>query len=63
MSNPLTPQQIARLQDFVRSNPQWSVFFDKRYGVFRVSDDDPGSDLYEENDELDKVLAYMTMHS
>jgi hypothetical protein len=54
----MMPGQIAQLADFTRDNPQWSVFWDK-YRVFRVTEDNPDSDLYEENEDPDKVLAYM----
>jgi transcriptional regulator with XRE-family HTH domain len=37
----------------------WSVFWDKRYGVWRVSEDDPHSDLYAESDDAQKVIDYM----
>ena len=59
----MTPQQIAQLADFTGANPQWSVFWDKRYRVFRVTEDNPDSDLYEENADPDKVLAYMAAHT
>jgi hypothetical protein len=59
----MTPEQIAQLADFTRHNPQWSVFWDKRYRVFRVTEDNPDSDLYEEDEDPDKVLAYMAAHA
>ena len=59
----MTPQQAAQLADFTRANPQWSIFWDKRYHVFRVTEDTPDSDLYEENENHDKVLAYMAAHT
>ena len=59
----MTPRQLAQLADFTRANPQWSVFWDKRYRVFRVTEDNPDSDLYEENADPDKVLAYMAEHT
>jgi hypothetical protein len=59
----MTPRQLAQLADFTSANPQWSVFWDKRYRVFRVTEDNPDSDLYEENADPDKVLAYMAAHT
>jgi hypothetical protein len=59
----MTPEQAAQLADFTRDNPQWSVFWDKHYRVFRVTEDDPDSDLYQESEDLDKVLAYMAAHT
>jgi hypothetical protein len=59
----MTPGQITQLTDFTRDNPQWSVFWDKRYRVFRVTEDNPDSELYEENEDPDKVLAYMAAHT
>ncbi len=42
---------------------RWSAFWDKRFGVWRVAEDDPDSDLYAESNDADTVLAYITAHS
>jgi hypothetical protein len=39
------------------------VFWDKRYGLWRVAEDDPDSELYAESADTDAVLGYMTTHS
>ena len=52
-----------RIAAFLGSHPGWSAFWDKRYGVWRVADDDPCSDLYAENADADTVIDYMTRHS
>ena len=41
----------------------WSAFWDKRYGVWRVAEDDPDSALYAESADAAEVLNYMTAHS
>ena len=41
----------------------WSVFWDKRAGVWRVAEHDPGSGLYAESPDADIVIAYMSAHS
>jgi hypothetical protein len=48
---------------FLDNHPGWSAFWDKRHGVWRVTEDDPRSDLYAENADADKVIDYMTRHS
>jgi hypothetical protein len=52
-----------RIADFFSIRIGWSVFWDKRHGVWRVSEDDPCSDLYDENADAGKVIAYVTAHS
>ena len=52
-----------RIASFFGIHTAWSVFWDKRDGVWRVSEDDPGSDLYEENADARSVIAYVAAHS
>ena len=40
-------------------HPGWSVFWDKRYGVWRAAEDDPGSAAYAESPDLDAVIGYI----
>jgi hypothetical protein len=35
------PAQAARITSFLRDHPRWSVFWDKRYGLWRAAEDDP----------------------
>jgi hypothetical protein len=56
-----TSEDAERLTAFLRKHRWWSVFWDKRYGLWRVAEDDPDSDLYAEG--ADTVLGYMTTHS
>jgi hypothetical protein len=58
-----TPEDAERLTAFLRKHPWWSVFWDKRYGLWRVAEDDPDSELYAESAYTDAVLGYMTTHS
>jgi len=52
-----------RIASFFGSHIGWSVFWDKRHAVWRVSEDDPNSDLYEENPDAYTVIAYVAAHS
>lgn len=63
MTNLPPPEDTARLADFLLDDPQWSAFWDKRYAVWRVTEDDPDSDLYIESASADAVIAYMSAHS
>ena len=47
----------------MREHPRWSVFWDKRHGVWRVAEDDPDSTLYAESQDVDVVIGYITAHS
>jgi hypothetical protein len=44
-------------------HPRWSAFWDKRYGVGRVAEDDPDSSLYAESRDLDTVISYINTNS
>ena len=57
------PADAARLTRFLRCHPRWSVFWDKKYGVWRVAEDDPDSFLYAESRDLDTVISYITAHA
>jgi len=63
MINAPKPDDVLRIADFFRIHIGWSVFWDKRHGVWRVSEDHPESDLYEENADAEKVIAYVTAHT
>jgi anti-sigma regulatory factor (Ser/Thr protein kinase) len=45
---------------FLDEHAGWSAFWDKRSGVWRVSEDDPGSELYAEDADAGRVIEYMT---
>ncbi len=57
------PADAARLTGFLHRHPCWSVFWDKRYGVWRVAEDDPDSFLYAESPDLDTVISYIAAHA
>jgi hypothetical protein len=57
------PADAARLTGFLREHPRWSVFWDKRHGVWRAAEDDPDSALYAESQDVDVVIGYITAHS
>jgi hypothetical protein len=57
------PADAVRLASFLREHPRWSVFWDKRYGVWRAAEDDPDSALYAESPDVDAVIWYITAHA
>ena len=63
MSHIPPPGQAARITSFLHDHPHWSVFWDKRDGLWRVAEDDPDSDLYAEAANADAVIDYMIAHS
>lgn len=58
-----TPYAAARIADFLAEHLSWSAFWDKRHRVWRVTQDDPASDLYAESPDATAVIAYMKAHS
>jgi hypothetical protein len=58
-----TPYAAARIAAFLAEHLSWSAFWDKRFGVWRVAEDDPDSDLYAESPQADVVIRYMTANS
>jgi hypothetical protein len=56
------PDDALRIASFFDIHIGWSVFWDKRHGVWRASEDDPRSDLYEENADAQTVIAYVAAH-
>ncbi len=57
------PEDAARISRFLADHPRWSVFWDKRFGVWRVAEDDPDPDLCAESSDADTVIGYITAHS
>ena len=57
------PDAAAQITSFLQQHPRWSAFWDKRYAVWRVAEDDPDSTLYAESADVAEVLGYMTTHS
>jgi hypothetical protein len=57
------PDDASCIAAFFGIHAGWSVFWDKGHGVWRVSEDDPGSDLYAENADARRVMAYVAAHS
>ena len=43
------PADAARVSCFLADHLRWSVYWDKKYGLWRVAEDDPDSDLYAES--------------
>jgi hypothetical protein len=58
-----TPGDATRLAGFPHEHPHWSVFWDKKHGVWHAAEDDPDSALYAENRDLDTVIGYIAAHS
>ncbi len=57
------PEEAVQLSTVLQEHPRWSAFWDKRYRVWRVSEDDPDSDLYAESGDVDQVISYVMAHS
>jgi hypothetical protein len=53
----------ARVSHFLADHPQWSAWWDKKHGLWRVAEDDPDSDLYAECSDADTVIRYITAHA
>jgi hypothetical protein len=66
MSDPTslpTPYAAARIAAFLAEHLSWSAFWDKREGVWRVSENDPDSELYAVSRDTDTVIRYMAANS
>ncbi len=48
-----------RIAAFLEEHAGWSAFWDKRSGVWRVSEDDPGSELYAADADASRVIDYV----
>jgi hypothetical protein len=57
------PEAARRVLRALHEHPCWSVYWDKRHGVWRVAEDDPASDLYAESGDVGVVIAYIQSHS
>jgi hypothetical protein len=57
------PADAARVSRFLEDQLRWSIYWDKKYGLWRVAEDDPDSDLYAESSDADTVMGYITAHS
>lgn len=55
-------RQIALAASILHNHPLWSLFWDKRYRLWRAADDDPDSALYTESPDLAEVISYITAH-
>ena len=51
-----TPYAAARIAAFLAEHLSWSAFWDKREGVWRVSENDPDSELYAVSRDGDAVI-------
>jgi hypothetical protein len=57
------PADAARVSRLLADHPRWSFYWDKRYGLWRVAEDDPDSHLYAESSDVDTVIGYIASHS
>jgi hypothetical protein len=58
-----TPYAAARVAAFLAEHLSWTAFWDKREGVWRVSEHDPDSGLYAVSRDANAVIRYMTRNS
>jgi hypothetical protein len=56
------PGDAERVGRCLADHPQWSACWDKRHGLWRVTEDDPDSDLYAESSDVGTVISYITEH-
>jgi hypothetical protein len=63
MTNLPTPYAAARIAAFLDDHLSWSAWWDKRYGLWRVAEDDTDSELYAESRDADVVIRYISAHS
>ncbi len=63
MTNVPTPYAAAKIAAFLVEHLSWTAYWDKRHGLWRVSQDDPDSDLYATSRHADTVIEYMVTHS
>jgi hypothetical protein len=57
-----SPGDAARITRFLQDQPRWSIYWDKKHGLWRVAEDDPDSDLYAESSDADVVISYVMAH-
>jgi hypothetical protein len=58
-----TPYAAARVAAFLAEHLSWTAFWDKHEGVWRVSENDPDSELYAASRDADTVIRFMTRNS
>ena len=63
MTNLPTPYAAAKIAAFLAEHLSWSAYWDARHGLWRVSQDDPDSDLYATSRDANAVIEYMATHS
>jgi len=63
MINLPTPYAAAQVAAFLAEHPCWPAFWDKRASVWRVSENDPDSELYAVSRDADAVIRYMVANS
>lgn len=63
MTNLPTPYAAAKIAAFLADHLSWTAYWDKQHGLWRVSQDDPDSDLYATSRDADAVIEYMATHS
>jgi len=56
------PAHAARVSCFLADQPRWSVYWDKKHGLWHVPEDDPDSDLNAESSDADTVISYIMAH-
>ena len=57
-----TPYAAAWIAAVLDDHLSWSAWWDKRYGLWRVAEDDPDSELYAESRDAEVVIRYITAH-
>jgi hypothetical protein len=50
---------VGSAEPLLAGLPHWSVFWDRKYGVWRAAEDDPGLALYAESRDVDPMIGYI----
>jgi hypothetical protein len=58
-----TSYAAAQIAAFLAEHLSWTAFWDNRHGVWRVSENDPDSELYAVSRDADTVIQYMAANS
>ncbi|MGO8894854.1 MAG: hypothetical protein ACLQB1_34955 [Streptosporangiaceae bacterium] len=58
-----SPADAVRVSRFLADHLGWSAYWDKKYGLWRVAEDDSDSDLYAESSDADAVISYIAAHA
>ena len=59
MTNLPAPEDVAGMTGLLRERPQWSVFWDPKYHLWRAAEDESNSEI----PDAATIMEYITAHS